>query len=774
MTDRTTERQSGEQTSGRRRLFGRADLRGRLQRSLEELPERREARVMVLKGVAGAGKRAICGWMAGVAESKGYHVVRHLHRDRSETGLPDALKQWGAPEASKGGTVNVTERDASESGSESGASSASGTPWVLILEEVEKGRASLDWVASRLERAGVLDHPPLFVLVTVTQELLPQRPVEQVQVAQLEQMDAVETVELGPLSDEAMRHMVRAETSGGRRVVADIVDAADGNPGYAARLIRRRETDVEKRGVEQREASGQGAFANDEDALEAGWRTGLEGFARGFGDRRDEALRCLEVLAILRRAVPVSVWREACEKAGVEWLQLIARAFVSAGLGVEFGDEQYIKFRNPMARDVIEARARDGDRWKPIQAACADTLAPLELEQSATKAERMCRHLLGAERLDEAVPWLHRRTTECAQAGELEEARRLASKMRDVCEQLGLPLEHAWQLRWLLHRGWLDYLEGYIEAARQASSDLIRRMEEAPPEIAIEAWRLESAVAMQQGRLSRSWTAASRAIECGQELEDPAFEAKIRDRRGRLLQHRGHLEEATREFERALELFKETQRVDWVGGTHLALASVLTQMEQYRRSIEHLESARELFADAGMRRQLVRCYLGYGAVARRRERWHEALQWHVRAFRLGREVGASRMSEVRYYLGYSLVGAEAYDDALSHLQQVETDAAEQRFRSLETRARVSRLCCEIGLERFDEARGTLGDVIDRVEASAGHQGELGFLFERAGRLCLQLGASEMAEVLVILAASQWQAIGKTDRRSSVLELLGAG
>jgi hypothetical protein len=78
------------------------------------------------------------------------------------------------------------------------------------------------------------------------------------------------------------------------------------------------------------------------------------------------------------------------------------------------------------------------------------------------------------------------------------------------------------------------------------------------------------------------------------------------------------------------------------------------------------------------------------------------------------------------------------------------------------------------LERFDEARGTLGDVIDRVEASAGHQGELGFLFERAGRLCLQLGASEMAEVLVILAASQWQAIGKTDRRSSVLELLGAG
>jgi tetratricopeptide (TPR) repeat protein len=702
--------------------------------------------------------------MVGVAESKGYHVVRHLHRDRTETGLPDALNQWGTPEASKEVKVSTTESEASR---------ASERPWVLILEEVEWGRSTLDWVASLLERSEADDHPPVFVLATITQEVLPQRPVEQVQVAQLEERDAVETVELGPLSDEAMRHLVRARIGEDRRVVAEIVDAADGNPGYADRMIRRRLAQMDQH-VDQREASGKEVFGTGEGGLEAGWRTGLEGFAREFGDRREEAFRCLEVLAILRRAVPVSVWREACERTGVEWLHLMPRALVTAGLGVEFGDAQRIKFRNPMARDVLESRARDGGRWKAIHAGCAETLEPVELQQSGTKAERMCRHLLEAERLQEALPWLHRRTTECAQAGELEEARRLAGNLREVCEQLGFPLEHPWQLRWLLHRGWLDYFEGHIEAARQASSDLIRRMDDAPAEIAIEAWRLESAVAMQQGRLSRSWTAASRAIECADDLEDPAFEAKVRDRRGRLLQHRGNLAEASREFERALELFRDSQRIDWVGGTHLALASVLTQMEQYRRAIEHLESAREMFADAGMRRQLVRCYLGYGAVARGRERWSEALQWHVRAFRLAREVGASRMSEVRYYLGYSMVGAGAYEEALPHLEDVETDASKQRYTSLETRAQVGRLCCEIGLGRFDEARGTLGDVIDRVEDSVGHQGEFALLFERAGRLCLQLDESDMAEVLVILAASQWQAIGKTDRRSSVLELLRTG
>ncbi|GEM_PF-5982642 len=696
----------------------------------------------------------MCRWLASVAADKGYPVEHVSHRAQAENDLPDSLVDWDHSQASNGQVSN-----GAASGTE--ASNRVESPRIVILEEVEWGRETLDWLNAFIERGSADTKLPALVVVTATQEVLPQRPVEQVQIAQLSDRSGVETVELGPMSDASMRQLVRARFPGvDRREVEKIVERADGNPGYAHRLIRRL-ADEDAPTLEVTETPG--------GSLSDAWKTGLEGFARQFGAQREHALRCLEALAVFKHAVAISVWKTACSTAGIEWLHLIPRALVSAGLGTEFGDEPYVKLRNPMARDIMEVRARDRGRWETLHAACAEALEPVELEGGQTKVRRMCRHLLESGNPERALPWLDRQTTLHAQAGEFEEARWFVGELKGACERLDLSVQDPWQLRWLLHRGWLNYFEGHIQAARQASSDLIRRMDEnTPPEIGLEAWRLESVVAMEQGRLSRSWTAANRAIEFVDDLENPTYEAKLRDRRGRLLRHRGDFEAASREFESALRLFEGSDRVDWIGGTHLALATVLTGQEHYRKAIEHLESAREIFVDAGMRRQLVRCYLGYGSVARRRERWDEALQWHVRALRLGRQVGASRMEEVRYFLGYSLVGAEAYQRARTHLLKVEEHVAKQEHISLLNRTRGGRLCCEVGLGEFEKARETIGEIIDSIDTSAGHYGELGFLFERAGRICLDSDQVGMAEVLLMLAASQWQAIGRSDRRARVL------
>ena len=747
--DTTGQNLPGDTSSRDARLFGRAPLRARLRRAVEGLSGSTRPRVILITGIAGIGKGAMCRWMASVAADKGYPVEHVSHRAQAENDLPDSLVDWDHSQASNGGTTGAE------------ASHRVELPRIVILEEVEWGRDTLDWLNAFVDRGSADKELPALVVVTATQEVLPQRPVEQVQIAQLSDKSGVETVELGPMSDASMRQLVQARLPGAdRREVQEVVERADGNPGYAHRLIRR---------LADEDSPTSEVTETPRGSLADAWKTGLEGFARQFGAQREDALRCLEMLAVFKHAVPISVWRTACSNAGVEWLSLIPRALVSAGLGTEIGDEPYVKLRNPMARDIMAVRARDGSRWETLHAACAEALEPVELEGERKKVRRMCRHLLESGNPERALPWLDRQTTLHAQAGEFEEARWCVGELKRACERLDRHVRDPWQLKWLLHRGWLNYFEGHIQAARQASADLIRRMDEhTPAEIGLEGWRLESVVAMEQGRVSRSWTAANRAIEFVDHLETPTYEAKLRDRRGRLLRHRGDFEAAAREFESALRLFEGSDRVDWIGGTHLALATVLTQQEHYRKAIEHLESAREMFADAGMRRQLVRCYLGYGSVARRRERWDEALQWHVRALRLGRQVGASRMEEVRYFLGYSLVGAEAYERAETHLLKVEKHVAKQEHISLLNRTRVGRLCCEVGLGKFEKARETMGEIIDSIDTSAGHYGELGFLFERAGRICLDSNQVGMADVLLMLAASQWQAIGRTDRRARVL------
>lgn len=646
-------------------------------------------------------------------------------------------------------------------------------PTLVVLHEVQWGRESLDWVAAYLEeRKG--GGRPVFFVMTAAQEELAERPVESVQWSQLDQREEVSTIELGPLSDQDIRKVVRAMAPLTEGLLERVVTQSEGNPIYAVELVREwmeRELLMERDG---RLALPEGAEVDVPDSLYDICREGIERRLERFEERREDARRSLELAAVLGTPVRHAEWRRACELRGVAMPDLLTRTLVVTGVAREVERGEGLQFAHPMIRATLVRQADEAQRLVEHHRVCAVVAEEAEYLAAGERVQRVAHHRMAAGDLEEAVEPLYQALRAKMRGGDLQAVERQLEEFEKVLDALEIGEENPRRQRAYMYRGWLAQFRHRTDVADRWVKRLLEVVEpERDVKLASEVYRLRSAVELSRGRTKASLRWAERCLEYGRQSDRPADAARCYDRRGRARRAMGELGGAREDFLRALELFEPSGEPSWIGGAHHTVAIVERLLENFESATNHLRRATRIFERAGLRSQLIRCFNTRGEIARHLERWDEAIQGYLRSLRLSKEVGKTWLPAQRLNLGYALIGDGRFEEARGYLEQVKAEAQERGTSRWMLYADVGLLACAAGAGDFEGARAVLAEVIEGVESSGLHDHDFGVLFEQAGDLAAAGQQRRMAEVCLLLSASQWQAMGRNAGVARVSEKLEA-
>ena len=472
------------------------------------------ARFVVIHGEAGIGKTALWRWGVDQYRRAGHRVLvtrpseEELHGPM--TGLLDLFEEVGTAPGTLDAEADVFDRGRAVLRTLRDLSSDA--PVVVAIDDLQW----LDAISARALRyaARRLDREPVVVLAT--ERVDADAPAEIVLPS-----DRVEQVVLGPLSPEAIHHVVRAVAGTiSRPALERIGELSGGNPMYASALARSPELLADPLGaVPSPTLRG---------ALEA---------------RLDDVPGPL--LAVLRTAAalgpaPAEVLARACQTAGAA--TLISDA-VSEGLLVA-GDDGVVRFTHPLLASVVldgsnplERRAlhahladvvRDRDaRARHLALSCGepDAAVAAELESAAERVARrgaaaaaaeLARHSLRVTPPDDTVAASRRALAGIsyrAAAGETAGATALIDVLLDRHEPGPARVEAITQ------RVYLDIDRGdefLTRALEESGDDVVLRGRV----LDLHGWLL----GMYRGQLERGIELSREALAIAEQHEDPVLE----------------------------------------------------------------------------------------------------------------------------------------------------------------------------------------------------------------------------------------------------------
>lgn len=251
-------------------------------------------------------------------------------------------------------------------------------PVVLQIDDVQWGLASISTVQALLQT-----HPkaPLFVVMTAPDG----RRDAQVDraLARLVSDKRVAAMRLAQLPPDEMAQMVRAILPVTDSLMAHIAQTAAGSPLHAETMLRH----WIKMGALR---SGADGFALDHAAL-AALPPDLDGVwdARLAAAADPKSALAYEIAAVLGDVVGTTIWRAACERAGLLISRSVHERMQDAGL-VQVG-ETWLELCHPALRGALLRRARAGKRLTRWHACAAGALSAAKADPRA-----VAEHLRGA------------------------------------------------------------------------------------------------------------------------------------------------------------------------------------------------------------------------------------------------------------------------------------------------------------------------------------------------------------------------------------------
>ncbi len=424
-------------------FVGRDAERDALWTALHDAHARQVARVVVLRGPSGYGKSRLAEWIGrrahevGAAEVftgthqavvgprdglaglmgralRAHGLDQHELRDHIEQLLPDAPSWTGQgaealcvpflrtpPKREVLRLETASERNAVVS--RIVRELARGRVSVVLLDDVQWGRESLEWASWVLERQ---DAGPAVIVLTAQEEALVEQVDEDDRLDQLEDAGA-QILHIGPLDPETRRDLSRSLLVLEPALADRLADRTAGNPLFAVQMVG----DWVARGLLENGEQGFGLKVGSTgdtlplpEAVEAVWD------ARTRSVLADDPHweRPLWIAALLGMDVQHVEWTTACRLAGTQSspqlvLRLLAERLAVLDPANPGGAGTVWRFAHGMLRETLVDAAERSEHAANLHRACADTLMERSTISNEDLADRLARHLLGAGDREAAI-----------------------------------------------------------------------------------------------------------------------------------------------------------------------------------------------------------------------------------------------------------------------------------------------------------------------------------------------------------------------------------
>ncbi|MCA9521614.1 MAG: protein kinase [Myxococcales bacterium] len=260
-------------------------------------------------------------------------------------------------------------------------------PLIVWFDDAHLGADGLGLLQHVIDRHPDEKLPALFLL-TVNDELLDERILEQELFASLAQREPVETVELQPLSEpeqvQILQHLVRLSSS----VAEPLVQRVDGKPLFAVQMLG----ELIATGALRTDADGFALDPHHHDALPDDI---FQLWLRRLGDEENHAetgaAHDLQLAAALGQHVDMNEWACAARHAGIELQPSTVDRLINRGL-VQRGEQGWA-FTNSVIREAIVRDAKERGRWSALNRAGAAMVDELYPNAFGEERERLARYL---------------------------------------------------------------------------------------------------------------------------------------------------------------------------------------------------------------------------------------------------------------------------------------------------------------------------------------------------------------------------------------------
>ncbi|MCB9674905.1 MAG: protein kinase [Alphaproteobacteria bacterium] len=398
-------------------LVDRVQERDRIWKSLREVYDTGETRLVCLRGAAGNGKSRLAEWIAQRAhEVGGASIVKAVHSPDPTPvdGIGPAMARWfrcvGLDRAAVAERIAglcpfgldadaltelVHPGDADDPGVRFGTpderyeiarqvleDAAETRPVILWLDDVQWGADALGFAEY------VLDRPtPVLLLLTAQEEALAERDAERELVERLTAREDGADVPVEPLGEADSVELVRVLLGLEGGLADRLADRTGGNPLFTVQLVG----DWVARGILVPGRTGfelqKGAEVDLPDSLHDVWAARLE---RVLDGQHADARESLEIAAALGQEVSAADWAEICAHAGLAADPGLVDAMIASRLANPT-DEGW-SFAHGMLRESIARLAREHGRWATANRRCADAL----MLRTPVPQARLGRHLFAA------------------------------------------------------------------------------------------------------------------------------------------------------------------------------------------------------------------------------------------------------------------------------------------------------------------------------------------------------------------------------------------
>ncbi|MBW2526038.1 MAG: protein kinase [Deltaproteobacteria bacterium] len=633
-------------------------------------------------------------------------------------------------------------------------------PVIVWLDDVQWGASSLGFALHVLAARRQL---PVLLLLTLREEALAGRELEESLVRRLSALPQVTTLPIEPLDREEHHELVRELLGLEGELTEQVCQRTAGNPLFAVQLIG----DWVQRGVLEVGDTGfrlrAGEHAELPDDIHQLWREQIEHLESELDGQ--PVLRSLQLAAALGEEVAETEWQLACKLGGWAAPAGLAGAMIERRLA-RTSDLGWA-FTHGMLRESLQRGAQASGCWEEHHRLCATMLQQLHGDRP-DEAERIARHLLAAGDLERALEPMLDAAERRRRLGDFGRARALISRREEALETLEVSERDPRRASgWLVAaRALLDL--GDVKEARSLLERAARSVTNHPSALGatVLRWRAEAARRNADIRL---------ALELGQQARDEF--ADLGDEMGQSdclrlladchLDGTGEHETAQKLLEAARTHYRAIGDGDRLAECDYHLSKLLVEHERLAAAEQSALAALTHHEQRQNRWDLACCHNQLGEIARLDGRREQAHQHYHRAMALLDDMGSNAACAPRLNLALMAVQDGRYGEALPAITELRLELESQEERRPLCYLDYAMLTCHA----HDGDWASWDEQYRRALAwrptTAKVDKDLAALAQRAGDLALAAAEPERARQAYELAREHWLALGKADRVQEV-------
>ena len=644
-------------------------------------------------------------------------------------------------------------------------------PLVVVLDDAQWSVDSLAF-AEHLMRTGVTAPLPIVLILTVQSDALADLPGGAERLDALCTAAASRRIALGPLAPADQAELVQRLLGLEAGVAAIVEERTAGNPLFAVQLvgdwIQRGRLVAGPEGFRLRPGE-QVALPDDVHAL---WSGRVQRVIDAVAEpRREAAERAMQVAALLGRQLRFDEWRGACAAAGLEPPQELLDLMAVRGLASVETDGWSLV--HGMLRDSLDRRAREQGVWKTLHGACASMLAREDRRGDGTVAERLARHLLAADRLEEALEPLLEAANQRLATSDFREAHRLFAMREGALAVLGVPEDTApWAAGWvrraetLAVQGELDEAAAFADRAAPIAERLARA-EPGDPTLHATVLFLRGAIAQKRGELDGAIPLFKEARRLREALGDELGSGNCLHGIAECEKLRGELTAAAAHYLEACARFRASGSLLWLSRSLTGLADLKRREGDTAAALRCTHQALDYQRQLGNRHALGVTLNGLGDIARHGGDLEEAERRYREAAELMMELGSAETTLVRMNLGLVLVARREHLEARRIFEAARRALSDGGRETYVVYACAGLVPCFAGLADWPRFDATLTEAEHLLAASGLVDDDVAACLEQAGELARGRGESRRARRAYEAALAQWAGLGREDRAQSV-------